>query len=180
MFGGIANSDHDECIRIIHRALDFGINVVDTADRYSNGESEEIVGKALNGRSQNVVLATKVNGAMVYPNQQGNSRRWITQAVEASLRRLQTDHIDLYQIHRPSPDTAEQAGLSLTHMAMAFVMANRVSHPPSWVLARCNSWMTYLPAPESRLARKSSTRSTKSLCREPTRGRWARSILRPQ
>jgi aryl-alcohol dehydrogenase (NADP+) len=106
MFGGIANSDHDECIRIIHKALDFGINFVDTADRYSNGESEEIIGKALKGRRQNVVLATKVNGAMGEdPNQQGNSRRWITQAVEASLRRLQTDHIDLYQIHRPSPDT---------------------------------------------------------------------------
>jgi hypothetical protein len=106
MFGGIANSDHDECIRIIHKALDFGINFVDTADRYSNGESEEIVGKALKDRRQNIVLATKVNGAMGEdPNQQGNSRRWITQAVEASLRRLRTDHIDLYQIHRPSPDT---------------------------------------------------------------------------
>lgn len=92
MFGGIANSDREECIRIIHRALDFGINFVDTADRYSNGESEEIVGKALKGRRQNVVLATKVHGAMGEdPNQQGGSRRWITQAVEASLRRLQTD-----------------------------------------------------------------------------------------
>ncbi len=114
MFGGIANADHDECIRIIHKALDFGINFVDTADRYSNGESEEIVGKALKGRRQNVVLATKVNGAMGEdPNQQGNSRRWITQAVEGSLRRLQTDHIDLYQIHRPSPDTDIEETLSV-------------------------------------------------------------------
>jgi len=114
MFGGIANSDHVDCIRIIHKALDFGINFVDTADRYSNGESEEIVGKALKGRRQNVVLATKVNGAMGEdPNQQGNSRRWITQAVEASLRRLQTDHIDLYQIHRPSPDTDIEETLSV-------------------------------------------------------------------
>ena len=114
MFGGIANADHDECIRIIHKALDFGINFVDTADRYSNGESEEIIGKALKGRRQNVVLATKVNGAMGEdPNQQGNSRRWITQAVEASLRRLQTDHIDLYQIHRPSPDTDIEETLSV-------------------------------------------------------------------
>jgi aryl-alcohol dehydrogenase (NADP+) len=114
MFGGIANSDHDECIRIIHKALDFGINFVDTADRYSNGESEEIIGKALKGRRQKVVLATKVNGAMGEdPNQQGNSRRWITQAVEASLRRLQTDHIDLYQIHRPSPDTDIEETLSV-------------------------------------------------------------------
>jgi aryl-alcohol dehydrogenase-like predicted oxidoreductase len=111
---GIADSDHDECIRIIHKALDFGINFVDTANRYSNGESEEIIGKALKGRRQNVVLATKVNGAMGEdPNQQGNSRRWITQAVEASLRRLQTDHIDLYQIHRPSPDTDIEETLSV-------------------------------------------------------------------
>src|SRR6201996_2800557 len=114
MFGGIANSDHDDCIRIIHRALDDGINFVDTADRYSSGESEEIVGKALKGRRQNVVLATKVHGPMGDdPNQQGNSRRWITQAVEASLRRLQTDHVDLYQIHRPSPDTDIEETLSV-------------------------------------------------------------------
>jgi aryl-alcohol dehydrogenase (NADP+) len=113
MFGGIANADHDDCIRILHKALDIGINFVDTADRYSNGESEEIVGKALKGRRQNVVLATKVNGPMGDdPNQQGNSRRWIMQAVEASLRRLQTDYIDLYQIHRPSPDTDIEETLS--------------------------------------------------------------------
>ena len=113
MFGGIANPDHDDCIRIIHKALDFGINFVDTADRYSAGESEEIVGKALKGRRDNVVLATKVHGPMGDdPNQQGNSRRWIIQAVEASLRRLQTDHIDLYQIHRPAPDTDIEETLS--------------------------------------------------------------------
>jgi aryl-alcohol dehydrogenase (NADP+) len=114
MFGGIANADHEDCIRIIHKSLDFGINFVDTADRYSNGESEEIVGKALKGRRQNVVLATKVHGAMGDdPNHQGSSRRWITQAVEASLRRLQTDHIDLYQMHRPSPDTDIDETLSV-------------------------------------------------------------------
>ena len=114
MFGGIANGDHDACIRIIHKALDLGINFVDTADRYSQGESEEIVGKALKGRRDNVVLATKVHGPMGDdPNQQGNSRRWITQAVEASLRRLQTDHIDLYQIHRPAPDTEVEETLSV-------------------------------------------------------------------
>jgi aryl-alcohol dehydrogenase (NADP+) len=113
MFGGIANADHDECIRIIHKALDFGINFVDTADRYSNGESETIVGKALKGRRANIVLATKVHGPMGEdPNQQGNSRRWIATAVEASLRRLQTDHIDLYQIHRPAPDTDIEETLS--------------------------------------------------------------------
>jgi len=113
MFGGIANADHDACVRIIHKALDFGVNFVDTADRYSNGESEEIVGKALKGRRGNIVLATKVHGPMgADPNQQGNSRRWIVQAVEASLRRLQTDHIDLYQIHRPSPETDIEETLS--------------------------------------------------------------------
>jgi aryl-alcohol dehydrogenase-like predicted oxidoreductase len=114
MFGGIANADHDDCIRIIHKALDSGINFIDTADRYSSGESETIVGKALKGRRANVVLATKVHGPMGQdPNQQGNSRRWITQALEASLRRLQTDHIDLYQIHRPAPDTDVEETLSV-------------------------------------------------------------------
>src|ERR1700723_1843324 len=114
MFGGMGNADHDDCIRIIHKALDFGINFIDTADRYSRGESEEIVGKALKARRNNIVLATKVHGSMGEdPNQQGNSRRWITQAVEASLRRLQTDHIDLYQIHRPAPDTEIEETLSV-------------------------------------------------------------------
>ena len=113
MFGAMGNRDHDDCIRIIHKALDSGINFIDTADRYSRGESEEIVGKALKGRRDNVVLATKVHGPMGEdPNQQGNSRRWIMRAVEASLRRLQTDHIDLYQIHRPSPDTDIEETLS--------------------------------------------------------------------
>jgi aryl-alcohol dehydrogenase (NADP+) len=113
MFGALGNPDHDECIRIIHKAVDFGINFIDTADRYSRGESEEIVGKALKGRRDNIVLATKVHGPMGEdPNQQGNSRRWIMQAVEASLRRLQTDHIDLYQIHRPSPETDIEETLS--------------------------------------------------------------------
>jgi aryl-alcohol dehydrogenase-like predicted oxidoreductase len=114
MFGGMGNPDHDDGVRIIHKALDFGINFVDTADRYSAGESEEIVGKAMKGRRARIVLATKVHGPMGNdPNQQGNSRRWITQAVEASLRRLQTDHIDLYQIHRPAPDTDIEETLSV-------------------------------------------------------------------
>jgi aryl-alcohol dehydrogenase-like predicted oxidoreductase len=107
MFGAWGNTDHDDSIRIIHRALDAGINFVDTADVYSGGESEEIVGKALaGGRRDNVVLATKAHGTMGDdPNQQGNSRRWLVREVEASLKRLNTDYIDLYQIHRPSPDT---------------------------------------------------------------------------
>ena len=107
MFGAWGNTDHDDSIRIIHRALDAGINFVDTADVYSRGESEEIVGKALKGgRRDNVVLATKVHGKMGDdPNEFGNSRRWIIREVENSLRRLGTDWIDLYQIHRPEPDT---------------------------------------------------------------------------
>ena len=107
MFGAWGNKDHDESVRIIHSALDAGINFIDTADVYGRGESEEIVGRALaGGRREHVVLATKVHGSMGDdPNQYGNSRRCITRAVEDSLRRLQTDWIDLYQIHRPEPDT---------------------------------------------------------------------------
>ena len=107
MFGEIGNPDHDDSIRIIHRALDAGINFIDTADVYSRGESEEIVGKALaGGRRDNVVLATKVHGTMGDDvNQFGNSKRWIRTEVENSLRRLDTDWIDLYQIHRPEDDT---------------------------------------------------------------------------
>src|SRR4051795_4313475 len=107
MFGDWGNRDHDESIRIIHAALDAGINFIDTADVYSRGESEEIVGKALQGgKRDNVILATKVHGTMGDDvNQFGNSRRWIIREVENSLRRLGTDWIDLYQIHRPEQDT---------------------------------------------------------------------------
>jgi aryl-alcohol dehydrogenase-like predicted oxidoreductase len=105
MFGAWGNPDHDESVAIIHAALDAGINFVDTADVYSAGESEEIVGRALTGRRDDVVLATKVHGTMgPDPNHAGNSRRWILRECEASLRRLGTDYIDLYQIHRPEPD----------------------------------------------------------------------------
>jgi aryl-alcohol dehydrogenase-like predicted oxidoreductase len=107
MFGAWGNTDHDDSIRIIHRALDAGINFIDTADVYSSGESEEIVGKALKGaRRESVVLATKAHGQMGEdPNAQGNSRRWIMKEIDNSLRRLGTDWIDLYQIHRPDPAT---------------------------------------------------------------------------
>jgi len=106
MFGAWGNPDHDDSIRIIHAALDAGVNFIDTADVYSAGESEEIVGQALKGRRDDVVLATKFFNPMGEdPNRRGGSRRWIMQAVEESLRRLQTDWIDLYQIHRPPPGT---------------------------------------------------------------------------
>jgi aryl-alcohol dehydrogenase-like predicted oxidoreductase len=107
MFGAWGEPDHDESIRIIHSALDAGINFIDTADVYSAGESEEIVGKALaGGRRDDVVLATKFFMPMGEDrNRRGASRRWIIQAVEDSLRRLDTDWLDLYQIHRPDPET---------------------------------------------------------------------------
>jgi aryl-alcohol dehydrogenase-like predicted oxidoreductase len=101
MFGPMGNRDEGDCVRIIHKALDSGINFIDTADVYSQGVSEQIVGKALEGRRENVVLATKFFGPMGQdPNNRGGSRRWITKEVENSLRRLGTDYIDLYQIHR--------------------------------------------------------------------------------
>jgi aryl-alcohol dehydrogenase-like predicted oxidoreductase len=106
MFGPWGNSDEADSVRIIHRALDAGINFIDTADVYSAGESERIVGKALAGRRDDVVLATKFFMPMgTDPNERGGSRRWIIRAVENSLRRLDTDYIDLYQVHRPSQDT---------------------------------------------------------------------------
>lgn len=104
MFGTWGNADHADCARMVHRALDAGINVIDTADVYGRGESEEIVGKALKGRRDAVVLATKFGGPMSEdPNTRGASRRWAFRAVEGSLRRLGADHIDLYQIHLPDP-----------------------------------------------------------------------------
>ncbi|GGT53836.1 aldo/keto reductase [Streptomyces purpureus] len=106
MFGSVGNPGHEDCVRIIHAALDQGINFVDTADMYSAGESEEIVGKALQGRRDDVVLATKVHFPMGEGrNRGGNSRRWIVREVEESLRRLRTDWIDLYQVHRPDHTT---------------------------------------------------------------------------
>jgi len=107
MFGPWGNPDKTDSTRIIHRALDAGLNFVDTADVYSDGVSEQILGEALQGRRDDVVLATKFFMPMDNdnPNHRGGSRRWIMTEVENSLRRLRTDHIDLYQVHRPSPDT---------------------------------------------------------------------------
>jgi aryl-alcohol dehydrogenase-like predicted oxidoreductase len=122
MFGSWGNSDEADCIRIIHRALDAGINFIDTADVYSEGESEKIVGKALAGRRDDVVLATKFFMPMggADPNMRGSSRRWIIREVENSLRRLGTDYIDLYQVHRPSADTDVEETLgALTDLVRA-------------------------------------------------------------
>jgi aryl-alcohol dehydrogenase-like predicted oxidoreductase len=139
MFGAWGNTDHDESIRVIHHALDAGINFVDTADVYARGESEEIVGKALKGRRESVVLATKVHGGMhdTDPNMRGNSRRWIVQEVEASLRRLQTDWIDLYQIHRWDPWTAHEETLgALTDLQRAGKIRylGSSTYPPSEIV----------------------------------------------
>ena len=106
MFGEWGNADHDESVSIIHTAIDAGVNFIDTADVYSAGESEQIVGEAIKGRRDDLVIATKVFGTMGSdPNRAGSSRRWIMRECEESLRRLGTDHIDLYQIHRPDPST---------------------------------------------------------------------------
>src|ERR1035437_8566224 len=139
--GAIGNPDHDDSIRIIHKALDAGINLIDTADRYSRGASEEVVGKALKGRRDRVVLATKFSGPMGDdPNQQGTSRRWIMSAVEHSLRRLQTDYIDLYQIHRPDPDTDIEETLSalsdLIHSGKVRAIGSSTTPPPHTVEAQ--------------------------------------------
>ncbi|MET9441005.1 aldo/keto reductase [Streptomyces sp. NPDC006610] len=113
MFGSVGNTDHDDCVGIVHAALDAGINFVDTADMYSAGESETVVGKALKGRRDDVVLATKFHFPMGDgPNRGANSRRWIVRAVEDSLRRLDTDWIDLYQVHRPDQTTDVEETLS--------------------------------------------------------------------
>src|SRR3954469_16334374 len=124
MFGSWGEPDHDTSIKIIHTALDAGLNFIDTAGAYSQGESEVIVGKALaGGRRDDVILATKVHGQMGVPvdaplgaqgdpNKKGNSRRWIMRAVEDSLRRLNTDYIDLYQIHRPDEEVDDEETLS--------------------------------------------------------------------
>src|SRR6266571_211763 len=122
VLGAWGNTDHDECVSMVHAALDAGVNFIDTADVYAFGESEEVLGRALaGGRRDHVVLATKFHATMGEdPNERGNSRRWIMRAVEASLRRLGTDWIDLYQVHRPDPacDVDETLG-ALTDLVRA-------------------------------------------------------------
>jgi aryl-alcohol dehydrogenase-like predicted oxidoreductase len=120
-FGAFGNTDQDDATRIVHAALDGGVNLVDTADVYSVGESEEIIGNALAGRRDSVVLATKAGNPMSDdPNETGASRRWLTRSVESSLRRLKTDHIDLFQVHRPDWETSDEETLgALTDLQRA-------------------------------------------------------------
>jgi len=139
MFGAWGNPDHEDSVRIIHRALDAGINFVDTADVYSRGESEEIVGKALKDRRDRVVLATKAHGSMGEdPNERGNSRRWLIRECDASLRRLGTDWIDLYQIHRWDHDTDQDETLGaltdLVRMGKVRYIGSS-TYPPSSIVA---------------------------------------------
>ena len=144
MFGAWGNRDHDDSIRIIRAAIDGGINFVDTADVYSAGESEEIVGKALEGRRDEVVLATKVHGSMGEGrNERGNSRLWITREVENSLRRLRTDHIDLYQIHRPDPrtDLEETLGALTDLVRQGKVRYIGCSTFPAWMVVESH-WVS--------------------------------------
>ncbi|RJK97491.1 aldo/keto reductase [Vallicoccus soli] len=135
MLGGAGNPDHDEAVRLVHRALDAGITTIDTADVYSGGESEEIVGRALaGGRRDGVVLATKVGLPFdADPNHRGGSRRWVVQSVEASLRRLRTDWIDLYQVHRldPATDVDETLGALSDLVAQGKVRAVGASTVPA-------------------------------------------------
>lgn len=138
MFGAMGNTDHDECIAMIHTALDAGINFIDTADVYSQGESEEIVGKAIRGRRDDVVLATKCFNPMGDDrNRRGGSRRWIVRAVEESLQRLGTDHIDLYQVHRHdwNADLDETLGAlsDLVHAGKVRYVGSS-SYPAEWIV----------------------------------------------
>jgi aryl-alcohol dehydrogenase-like predicted oxidoreductase len=142
MLGPEGNADEEECRRMIHRSLEAGVNLIDTADSYSGGRSEEIVGRAIRGRRDGVVLATKVHFPMGDdPNERGNARRWILRAAEDSLRRLQTDHIDLYQIHRPDPSTdLEEVLGALTNL----VRAGKVRYPgcstfPAWMIVEARA-----------------------------------------
>jgi aryl-alcohol dehydrogenase-like predicted oxidoreductase len=139
MFGEWGNPDHEASIRIIHQALDAGINFVDTADVYSQGESEEIVAKALKGRRDQVVLATKVHFPMGEdPNERGSSRRWIFRECEASLRRLGTDWIDLYQVHRWDAETDHDETLgALTDLVRTGKVryVGSSTYPPSEIVA---------------------------------------------
>src|SRR3569833_3627890 len=175
MFGAMGNPDHDDSIRISHRALDACSNIVYTADVYSGGESEEIVGKALKGRRDDVVLASKVHYPMgADPNHRGNSRRWIITAVENSLRRLQTDHLDLYQIHRPDPTVDVEETLSalsgLIHSGKVHALGTS-SYPASelveaqWVAARRGLERFRTEQPPYSIINRSVEREVLPLCR---------------
>ena len=182
MFGAWGNPDHDESIRIIHAALDAGINFVDTADVYARGESEEIVGKALaGGRRDDIILATKFHGPMGDdPNQQGSSRRWIIREVEDSLRRLGTDWIDLYQVHRPRTDTdiEETLGALTRPRAPGEGPLHRLLHVPGQpdrrgAVDRARPASASASSPSNRPTRSSPAPSRATSCRPAAATGWA-------
>jgi aryl-alcohol dehydrogenase-like predicted oxidoreductase len=112
-FGSLAQTSQEEVTAIVGAALDAGVNLIDTADMYSQGQSEEMVGRAIAGRRGDIVLATKAFMPMSdEPNHQGSSRRWLVTALDDSLRRLGVDHVDLYQVHRWDPRTSDEETLS--------------------------------------------------------------------
>jgi aryl-alcohol dehydrogenase-like predicted oxidoreductase len=168
MFGNWGNPDTAECARMIRKALDEGINCIDTADVYSEGESEEIVGQAIRGRRDEVFLATKFHSPMgPGPNDQGNSRRWIMRAVEASLKRLGTDHIDLYQAHRPDPTTAidETLDALTTLIRQGKILYAGSSTFPAWQIVEAQE-----------VSRRSGL--SRFVCEQPPYSLFARSIER--
>src|SRR5215472_13998179 len=137
VFGPSGNEDAEDCVRIIHAAIDAGVNLIDTADAYSAGAAEVIVGRALRGRRHDAMIATKFHWPMGGGvNERGNSRLWLMRAVEASLRRLQTDHVDLYQVHRPDVEMDIEETLSaLTDLVRQGKIRYAGSSTfPSWLL----------------------------------------------
>ena len=160
MFGDWGNADAGECVRIVHQALDRGINFVDTADVYSAGASERIVGHALKHRRDEVVLATKVHGEMgPGPNDQGNSRVWIARGLEESLRRLGTDRIDLYQIHRPEAeaDIEETLGALTDLQRQGKIRYFGSSTFPGWQIVEADRKSTRLNSSHPQLSRMPSS-----------------------
>jgi aryl-alcohol dehydrogenase-like predicted oxidoreductase len=142
MFGAWGNNDERECSAIVNRALDGGINLIDTADAYSDGQAEEIIGRAIRSRRDEVLVATKFHAPMgPGPNERGNSRLWIMRAVESSLRRLGTDHIDLYQVHQPDADVplAETLGALDALVTQGKVRYIGCSNFQAWQLAEAQA-----------------------------------------
>ena len=179
---GAGNDDPEDCARIVHYALDNGVNFIDTADRYSNSRSEEILGGALKGRRDEVVLASKFGlPAGEGLNRRGGSRRWVMQAVEASLRRLQTDWIDLYQLHSPDFGTDQDETLgALSELVRAGkVRAIGASNTPperivegQWI---ARSAATCASAASSRSTRSSSASLSATSSRPSSSTGWGRS-----
>ena len=147
MFGPMGNTDHDECIRMTHAALDAGVNFIDTSDAYSSGESERVLAKALKGRRDEVVLATKCFFPIEGVGQSarkgkdvnigGGSRRWIVRAVENSLQRLETDYIDVYQLHRRDWETdLEESLAAMTDLQRAgkIRVIGTSATPAEWIV----------------------------------------------